>query len=426
MKKLSLALIIIFTLLCQANISFAATGSLPAGYNPGDLVKLSTSSALYYLSVDGRRFVFPTSKTYFTWYANFNGSRVISAANLANIPLGKLITYRPGIKMVKQQTNPTVFVVSRGGILHSVPNEATASALYGVNWGTMIDDIDDAFWFSYTIGTPLTSASDYNVAAELAAAPTINADNNLNYVSTSSTASYTLTTTQGAFQVRVTELSRDSFNMITDTAYIANCSADCPAKSLADYVNENGASIGMHGTYFCPPDYSGCATKVNTFDWPVYNTADKVMINEDRLKFHDGPLMASDTNGKLYYYHRAKDFGTSIAAFESRTGAKLQAEISNYPSLLESNQIVVMNEQMDDKQRTVKGARGAIGFNDKSVFLVIASAATVPDMAYIMQTLGATDAMNLDGGGSIAMIYNNAYVTGPGRLLPNAIVFKSK
>ena len=57
------------------------------------------------------------------------------------------------------------------------------------------------------------------------------------------------------------------------------------------------------------------------------------------------------------------------------------------------------------------------------IFLVIAYNATVPELADIMQTLKVDDALNLDGGGSAAMIYNGEYMVGPGRNIPNAIIF---
>ena len=40
----------------------------------------------------------------------------------------------------------------------------------------------------------------------------------------------------------------------------------------------------------------------------------------------------------------------------------------------------------------------------------------------MLQALGARDAMNLDGGGSIAMWIGGNYILGPGRQLPNAIL----
>jgi exopolysaccharide biosynthesis protein len=48
--------------------------------------------------------------------------------------------------------------------------------------------------------------------------------------------------------------------------------------------------------------------------------------------------------------------------------------------------------------------------------------ATVPDTGYVFKALGADYALNLDGGGSSAL-YFGGYKVGPGRNLPNAIVF---
>jgi len=60
------------------------------------------------------------------------------------------------------------------------------------------------------------------------------------------------------------------------------------------------------------------------------------------------------------------------------------------------------------------------------VYAVIARGATVPDLASVMEALGVTTALNLDGGGSSALFWNGAYKVGPGRLLPTAIIFKAK
>ncbi|MEK7084779.1 MAG: phosphodiester glycosidase family protein, partial [Patescibacteria group bacterium] len=63
---------------------------------------------------------------------------------------------------------------------------------------------------------------------------------------------------------------------------------------------------------------------------------------------------------------------------------------------------------------------------DDYIILIVARAATVPDLAYIFQHVGADFAMNLDGGGSVALSMDGSYRVGPGRLLPNAIVFVPK
>ncbi len=275
---------------------------------------------------------------------------------------------------------------------------------------------DDAFALMQELGLGITQTD----LAQIPIAPAIVPE-------TSQYESYTLTLPQGAFDVRVLTLNRNAFAMVTDTAEQSDCNDGCAAKSLATYVQENGAAIGLHGTYFCPPDYASCAGKTNTFLSPVYNSAAGVMLNEDSLAVHVGPMLVYTTDGDYLFFHRTKDFGTSVAAFESRTGKQLSGAIANYPSLVENGEVIVWNEtRMDDSQRTVKGLRGGIGFDQDQLFLVIASSATVPDLAYIFQALGATDAMNLDGGGSAALYDHGVYRYGPGRLLPNAITFTEK
>lgn len=238
-------------------------------------------------------------------------------------------------------------------------------------------------------------------------------------------SNYTIATETGNFAIQLATLSRNSVRMITDTGNETNCSNNCLAKSLGDYISEHGALAGIHGTYFCPPDYSSCTGQTNTYLPPVFNSNADLMVNADKLPFHNGPMIAVTKDNTYYYFHRTIDFGYSVAEFEQRTGKTLQAAIANYPSLIENGKIVVDSEPVDDKQKT-KGARGGIGYNDSSIFLVIAPSASVPDLGYIFKALKANYAMNLDGGGSAALYVNSEYKVGPGRLLPNAIVFTEK
>jgi hypothetical protein len=125
--------------------------------------------AVYYVGADGMRHAFPNSKVYFTWYSDFNGVQIVSQTQMASIPLGKNVTYKPGVKMVKFMTNNDTYVVAKGGILRKVGSEAVAISLYGPNWNHMIDDISDAFFTNYTFGADVNSASDYSPSAEQAA-----------------------------------------------------------------------------------------------------------------------------------------------------------------------------------------------------------------------------------------------------------------
>ena len=121
-------------------------------------------TAVYYVSTQGKRHAFPNAKVYFTWYPDFSGVQLINETQMAGIPLGMNVTYKPGVKMVKFTTDLKVYAVEKGGNLRWVTSEALAIALYGTAWNTMIDDIDDAFYVNYRFGNDISSTADYNPA----------------------------------------------------------------------------------------------------------------------------------------------------------------------------------------------------------------------------------------------------------------------
>lgn len=217
----------------------------------------------------------------------------------------------------------------------------------------------------------------------------------------------------GTFYVYMIKRSLAEVSVKTITANTSDCSDNCPAKNLSDYVAELGGVAGMHGTYFCPPDYVSCAGKTYSYDYAVYNSSTAAWLNNHSIYWSGLSLGMAAFNGSTpTFYANSPDF----------PGHSVTAGLVNFPSLLNGGNIVVSTENLVAYQSTTKGTRGAIGTDGSNVYLVIASGATVPDMAYVMKAVGATDALNLDGGGSSALYANGSYVVGPGRLLPNAIV----
>lgn len=228
----------------------------------------------------------------------------------------------------------------------------------------------------------------------------------------------------GNFKVDVIEidLTDPNLKIITDTADTDNCKTNCQAKSLAKYVVASNGFAGINATYFC--DSSGC--EKNYYFYPVYNTNLNKLINDDQLKYWTtGPIMAFDTNNKFYYFKDSREF-KSVVSFESTYCVKLQAAIGNRPRLIEKKMNLLLEWDIDDKQRNVKSSRNAIGYKDNKIYLVIAYGATVVDLADVMQTMEMDYALNLDGGFSSALFYNDEYMVGPGRDIPNAIVFGKK
>jgi len=149
--------------------------SLPSGR----LIKTAFSPAVYYLGGDGRRYVFPNEKTFRSWFPVAPAIRVISRDEMARYQLGGNVTYRPGVRMLKIQTDPKIYAVSRNGLLRHVTSEAVAEGLYGPAWNTMIDDISEAFFINYRVGPAIQSVFDYEPEAERSRVPTIDHDKNL-------------------------------------------------------------------------------------------------------------------------------------------------------------------------------------------------------------------------------------------------------
>lgn len=145
----------------------------------GSLIRGESFAAVYYMGVDGFRYVFPNSSTYFTWYDDFDSVVWISDSDLATIPIGGNVTYRAGERMVKITSDPTTYAVDVGGVLRHVGSEDIAVDLYGSSWNTMIDDVPDSFFSNYSIGDPIEDSSDYDAADASAEADSINEDKGL-------------------------------------------------------------------------------------------------------------------------------------------------------------------------------------------------------------------------------------------------------
>jgi hypothetical protein len=152
-----------------------AIGSLVKLPNDGNPVT-QEDTAVYYYGKDCKRHAFSNDKVYFSWYTDFSNVTVVTPQVLASMMLGSNVTYRPGVKMVKFLSVPTVYAVAHGGVLRWVKTEAAATALYGPTWNKKIDDISDAFFVNYSFGTDINASADYNLTGELQAALTIDAN----------------------------------------------------------------------------------------------------------------------------------------------------------------------------------------------------------------------------------------------------------
>ena len=220
----------------------------------------------------------------------------------------------------------------------------------------------------------------------------------------------TVQTEKGSHGVYLIKVPLSEVRVKTVSASSGDCSDNCPTKPLHEYVNEYGAFAGINGAYFCPPDYSSCGGKVNSFDYALYHSHHGKWINKDARSW-SATGMFTFRGGSYEFYKKSSEYG----------GGSVDAAISNYPSLLKNGEVVVKDGDLTSYQK-IKGTRGALGMGGTNIYLAIITSATVEEAAYAMRALGAKHALNLDGGGSSAMYIDGRYVVGPGRSLPSALL----
>lgn len=114
MRKKSLILSLAF---------LGAAFAIPAfAYSPsqGDLIKVYGNSAVYYVDDSGYRHLFPTEKTFFSWYSgSWGDQQIITVSNYEfnQIPTGKNITLKPGYALMKFDNSQVTYAVLPGGQL---------------------------------------------------------------------------------------------------------------------------------------------------------------------------------------------------------------------------------------------------------------------------------------------------------------------
>lgn len=200
--------------------------------------------------------------------------------------------------------------------------------------------------------------------------------------------------------------------VIVDTASDGDCKNDCPVLSLGDYVSRNGGFAGINGSYFCPSTYPSCQDKKNSFDTLLMNKK-KTYFNSDNNKYSVVPAVIFQ-GGSVRFVGRSLEWGRD-------TG--IDSMIANQPLLVSGGNSVFGGD--GDPKKGSKGPRGFVANKGNTVYIGFVHNATVAEAALVLKTLGMENALNLDSGGSSALWFGG-YKVGPGRAIPNAIVFVRK
>lgn len=200
--------------------------------------------------------------------------------------------------------------------------------------------------------------------------------------------------------------------VIVDTASDGDCSSNCPVLSLGDYVSRNGAFAGINGSYFCPASYPSCAGKENSYDTLLMNK-NKKYFNSDNNVYSTVPA-AIFLGGSVRFVSKSLEWGRD-------TG--VDGVIANQPLLVLNNQVVFGGD--GEAKRAGKGSRSFVGSTGNTVYIGVVHNVNAAEMAKVLHTMEIHNALNLDSGGSTAL-WSGGYKAGPGRAIPNAILFVRK
>lgn len=214
----------------------------------------------------------------------------------------------------------------------------------------------------------------------------------------------------GIFTVSIVSADIGSTKVIVDTASSSDCFSNCPVLSLSDYVTKNGGYAGVNGSYFCPKDYPSCLGKENTFDLLVMNK-DKHYFNSDNNIYSTNPVVGF-RNGSVSFVTSGSQWGRDTS---------LDGVLMNYPLLVYAGNVSFGGD--GDPKKGSRGPRSFVANKGNMVYIGVVHSATVVESAQVMKSLGMDNALNLDSGGSTALWYEG-YRFGPGRGIPNAIIFK--
>ncbi len=221
-----------------------------------------------------------------------------------------------------------------------------------------------------------------------------------------------VSTDVGTFLVDMVAADMGSTHVYVDTASSGTCGNDCPVLSLSDYVSRNGAYAGVNGSYFCPADYPSCAGKTNSFDTLLMNK-NKVYFNSDNNKYSVVPAVIFG-NGFIRFVGQSLEWGRDTS---------IDSMIANQPLVVSGGNISFGGN--GDPKMGSKGTRGFVASRGNTVYIGMIFNTTVAEMGHVGKSLGFENMLNMDDGGSAALWFGG-YKVGPGRNIPNAILFVRK
>lgn len=132
----------------------------------GDYIKSPSFSTVYYVTGKFTRRPFMDGQTYFTWQDSFTGVKSVTDATLSALPLEGAMLPKPGVVLVKIQSDPKTYAVTANPddafkpILRWVASEAVAKELYGAAWSSYVIDVPPTLFPRFKFGASIEKTSD--------------------------------------------------------------------------------------------------------------------------------------------------------------------------------------------------------------------------------------------------------------------------
>ena len=252
-----------------------------------------------------------------------------------------------------------------------------------------------------------------SIASTQTAGPSVSASPSNSLPGAGATSYQAVSTDAGTFNVVMISADLNSTRVIIDTASDSDCSNNCPVLPLATYAQRSGAFAGINGSFFCPSDYPSCAGKTGSFDTLLMNK-NKVYFNSSNNVYSTVPLV----------YFTGNTMGVRSASENWGRDTSVDAVIANHPLYIQGGNNVYGGSS--EEKLNNKGTRSFVANKGSAVYIGFIFDATASDAAKVLKVLGVDNALGLDQGGSTALWYNGRYLAGPGRNIPNALLFVHK
>lgn len=138
--------------LAAALATFLLVGSaVQAASYAGQLVK-GSGAAIYYVTKDNERLVFPDETTYKTWYSDFRGIIKLQDSEINQMPLVGIVSIKPGTKMIKAAGDNHIYAVARYGVKRLVVSPSVARTVYGKDWSKRVVTVSPVTLAKYVPG----------------------------------------------------------------------------------------------------------------------------------------------------------------------------------------------------------------------------------------------------------------------------------